>query len=286
MPKLSEFSTITTPNLQATIPLVNEGVNRNITVENLLALVPAGPQGAQGVQGPEGPQGLRGLRGVQGEQGIQGVPGYGIISGGLEGQVLAKVSDADYDVEWIEQSGQSSSSVGFGTITVSGQTSIAADIPADSLHFAAGPGIEITTNSSTDTLTISTSGTSFSSRTTASNITPTLAVGAVGTISIDGFKGYVLYKIETNAAAWVRVYSSVAARNADITRAQGTAPADNIGLVAEIVNTVAGSKTVTPGVFGFSAETTPNTNIPITVVNTGNVPVAITITLTVLQLEA
>lgn len=44
-----------------------------------------------GSQGPQGEQGI---------QGIQGDPGAGFPSGGTTGQVLTKVSAADYDTEW------------------------------------------------------------------------------------------------------------------------------------------------------------------------------------------
>ncbi|WP_309119215.1 phage tail protein [Paenibacillus sp.] len=42
----------------------------------------------------------------------------------------------------------------FSTITVSGQTSVAADSKSDTLTLAAGTGVDITTNSTTDTVTI------------------------------------------------------------------------------------------------------------------------------------
>ena len=72
---------------------------------------PMGPQGETGETGPAGPQGIQGIQGEQGEQGIQGEtgpkgdkgdPGEGIPTGGSEGQVLKKASDANYDTEWGE----------------------------------------------------------------------------------------------------------------------------------------------------------------------------------------
>jgi microcystin-dependent protein len=73
-----------------------------------------GEQGIQGIQGETGPQGEQGIQGIQGEQGIQGVQGepgldgadgadgLGVPLGGLEGQILAKLSDTDNDTEWID----------------------------------------------------------------------------------------------------------------------------------------------------------------------------------------
>lgn len=69
---------------------------------------PQGPQGPTGPAGPEGPQGPRGERGPQGPAGTNGTPGVGVPTGGETGQVLAKASDDDYDTEWIDQEGGSS----------------------------------------------------------------------------------------------------------------------------------------------------------------------------------
>jgi hypothetical protein len=40
--------------------------------------------------------------GPQGDPGEQGEPGPGVASGGLEGQILAKLTDDDYDTTWID----------------------------------------------------------------------------------------------------------------------------------------------------------------------------------------
>lgn len=42
-----------------------------------------------------------GGRGQDGEQGLRGIPGIGIPDGGLENQVLQKVSSEDYDFKWL-----------------------------------------------------------------------------------------------------------------------------------------------------------------------------------------
>ncbi len=59
-----------------------------------------GERGEQGIQGPQGIQGERGEQGIQGPQGIQGDIGQGVPTGGTSGQILQKVSAADYDYEW------------------------------------------------------------------------------------------------------------------------------------------------------------------------------------------
>jgi hypothetical protein len=62
-----------------------------------------GPQGPQGIQGPQGTQGAQGVAGTQGPQGVagaQGPAGPGVPAGGATGQVLSKVSAADYNTQW------------------------------------------------------------------------------------------------------------------------------------------------------------------------------------------
>lgn len=49
--------------------------------------------------------GTNGAPGTPGETGPQGPTGVGVPTGGTSGQVLAKKSDADYDTEWVNQSG-------------------------------------------------------------------------------------------------------------------------------------------------------------------------------------
>jgi hypothetical protein len=47
---------------------------------------------------------IMGLTGEQGDPGPTGTPGAGVVTGGTTGQVLSKVSDADFDTEWVNQS--------------------------------------------------------------------------------------------------------------------------------------------------------------------------------------
>lgn len=63
---------------------------------------PAGPTGAQGPQGEQGPAGLLGPPGLPGQD---GAPGIGVPPGGTAGQLLAKDSDADGDVVWVDAAG-------------------------------------------------------------------------------------------------------------------------------------------------------------------------------------
>lgn len=53
----------------------------------------------------KGETGETGQTGQTGSAGADGAPGVGVASGGATGQVLAKKSNADYDTEWVDQSG-------------------------------------------------------------------------------------------------------------------------------------------------------------------------------------
>jgi hypothetical protein len=73
---------------------------------------PKGDTGATGAastvpgpQGPQGPAGTTGAQGPQGATGAQGPAGQGVPAGGTTGQVLAKLSNADYATQWVAQTG-------------------------------------------------------------------------------------------------------------------------------------------------------------------------------------
>jgi hypothetical protein len=177
----------------------------------------------------------------------------------------------------------------FTTISVSGQSNISADSTSDTLTFAAGSGISITTDAASDIITItntSQGGGSMATRTIVDGSTTSLTDGSTGSIDITGFKGYVLYKVTTSAAAWVRIYTSNAARSADASRLEGVDPSPDSGVIAEIITTEAETVLISPGAFGFNDELTPTTNIPVTVTNKSGSTATVSVTLTVLQLEA
>lgn len=66
---------------------------------------PKGDKGEPGEMGPRGFQGAPGTNGANGAPGLNGTNGVGVPMGGTTGQVLAKNSGADYDTEWVDQSG-------------------------------------------------------------------------------------------------------------------------------------------------------------------------------------
>lgn len=129
-------------------------------------------------------------------------------------------------------------------------------------------------------------GGAIGSRTSAAASTGSIANAATATPTVTGFKGYVLYKIQTSAAAWVRLYTSVAARTADSARLENVDPLPGSGVIAEIISTTAETILITPGTIGFNDESSPNTDIALAVTNKSGGTADITVTLTIVQVEA
>lgn len=125
-----------------------------------------------------------------------------------------------------------------------------------------------------------------SARASAVVITPSISDGSSSNVSVVGYKSYALLKIQTSAAAWVTVYSDPDSRTSDSSRSELTDPLPGSGVIAEVITT--GNQTVlmTPGVIGFNVEVIPTTNIYLKVVNKSGSTQAITVTLTIVQLEA
>ena len=123
-------------------------------------------------------------------------------------------------------------------------------------------------------------------RQTVSGSTSSLADAATGPINIVGYKSYTLLKLETSAAAWVRIYVSEAARIADASRLEGVDPTPGSGVIAEVITTGAETVLISPATIGFNNESPVTTNIPVRVTNKSGATASITVTLTAIQLEA
>lgn len=115
----------------------------------------------------------------------------------------------------------------------------------------------------------------------------TSAIAPGGTIDLDvaAHKGYVLYKIETNAACWVRIYANSALRLADSSRTIEQDPLAAAGVISEIVTSGPNSVLFTPGIYGFNAETPVTTNMPIKITNLTTVSEVFTLNLSILKTE-
>lgn len=129
-------------------------------------------------------------------------------------------------------------------------------------------------------------GSSLQTRTTKAGTTASIADGLSTDIDITGFKSYTLMSIETSAAAWVRIYANNSSRTADNSRAETSDPAPDAGVIAEVITTGAETVLISPGVIGYNMDSSVTTNIPVKVTNKSGSAAAITVTLTVLQLEA
>ena len=121
--------------------------------------------------------------------------------------------------------------------------------------------------------------------------TLTVSTGLIGNnfsseVAAIGFKSYALMKIETTAAAWVTVYTSQTARTLDSGRSETTDPVPGSGVIAELITTGAAVQAMTPVPIGFNDDSTPSENIYLKIVNKSGSSASITVTLTVLQLEA
>jgi plastocyanin len=129
-------------------------------------------------------------------------------------------------------------------------------------------------------------GSSLQSRSTVAGTTASLANNVRGDLNITGFKGYALLAIQTDKAAWVRIYANAATRTADTSRTETTDPTPDSGVIAEVITTGAQTVLVSPGVIGYNFESTLTTTIPCSVTNKSGSTGTVAVTLTVLQLEA
>lgn len=122
-------------------------------------------------------------------------------------------------------------------------------------------------------------------RVTLSETTATLADESTESLSLAGFKSYFLYKVQTSAPSWVRIYSSESARNSDISRTINTDPDISIGIIAEVITTSSDPVLISPAVVGFNNESPPTTDIPILITNKSGSTQEITVDLTIVSIE-
>ena len=167
------------------------------------------------------------------------------------------------------------------TITLNGSNQLVYTLPTATNSVLGGVKVDGTTI----TINNGTISSNLVSRTTVSVTSSVLAPGASQVASIVGYKAYSLFKIYTSGTAWVTLYTSYAARDADASRLQTVDPAPGSGVIAEVITTGPDTILISPGTIGFNDEAVPTTNIPIKIVNKSVVPAAITVTLTLIQLE-
>jgi hypothetical protein len=147
------------------------------------------------------------------------------------------------------------------------------------------PSLSTVATSGSYTDLINTPSSFAPARQTATGTTTSISDGSSANLTIIGFKSYALLKVQTSHAAWVTLYTDTNSRSNDTARGETTDPTPGSGVIAEVITT--GSETVlfTPGTFGFNNDGTPSTNVYAKVVNKSGGSAAITVTLTLLQLE-
>ena len=142
-----------------------------------------------------------------------------------------------------------------------------------------GDGVSITGTGATKNINIS----GLQSRNTALTATGSGEFNS----DITGYKAYMLMKIQTSGAAWVRIYTSSTARTADVNsgRTQLSDPLPDAGVIAEVITNGAETVVMSPGVLGFNESVSSN-DIPVRVSSLASGAPSVTVTLTALQLEA
>jgi hypothetical protein len=155
----------------------------------------------------------------------------------------------------------------------------------ETIQFIGTDGITTSTDADGNVNISAAAVTSLQSRTTAFASTGSINDGATSNLTITGFKGYILYKIQTSAAAWVRIYTNGSSRTADASRTELEDPSPGAGIIAEVITTGNESVPMTPGVVGFNDEIIPNTAIAVAVTNKSGGPADITVSLTLLKIE-
>lgn len=126
-----------------------------------------------------------------------------------------------------------------------------------------------------------TGGGSVEPRATVAKTTAALADQSSETGVITMATGYRVFQLETSVPARVRLYDTIANRDADAARAIGDDPVGDHGLVLEYI-TATGllAATLSPAVDGYSLESTPDIHIPYRITNLsgGTSPVTVTLT--------
>lgn len=108
--------------------------------------------------------------------------------------------------------------------------------------------------------------TAFQRKTTTANVT--VAAGAEVSVDLSLATAFTLWKVTSNKAARIRLYSTASDRTTDTSRAEGAVPSAGVGLITEIITTdTLLSLAMSPPQQGASLETTPSSTIKALVKN-------------------
>ena len=203
-----------------------------------------------------------------------------------QGNSYASISDTGANGEFaVFIDGNFEMRVDDGGMRLGSSSAIKVDTILDEDNMASNDAKALATQQSIKAYVDANSG-GASSRSTATGTTSSLADAAEADLDITGFKSYALLTITTDRAARVRLYVSAATRTADASRAEGTDPTSDAGLIAEVITTGADTVIISPGAYGFNLESTPTTTIPCRVTNKSGSASTVQVDLNILQLES
>ena len=266
---------------------------------------PGGATGATGVAGPTGPVGATGITGAtglgdtgatgstgpQGVQGPQGATGFNGVDGATGATGPAGATGIQGNIGPVGATGATGPtfSISVGDTPPGSPTNgtLWWDSSIGSLFFYYVDADSSQWVSAAVAPAGAGGGTSLGSRTTANVTTTSIANSATSDVVVTGFKGYNLYKISSSHAAWIRLYTTTAARTSDSARTQGTDPTPDTGIITEVITSTADQTVVlAPAVAGFNDESPVTANIAMAVTNLSGGANAITVSLTLVQTEA
>ena len=281
MPNITLLTTLSTVTNATTFVIVDNALTRRFTYASLrsqlVSEISTNPL----------------FRGAPGTPGTPGINGVGVPIGGNAGQVLAKVDYNNYNTTWINNAAISTSgaySLLVGAPLAYTATSISEFIDVNTTGtYTPTNGQALLWNDTAQEWRPSSIGTGLglTSRADITGATANLTVGTTGDCQITAAKSYLLSKVVTDRPAWVRIYSSTAARTNDLSRTDSTDPLPGAGVIAEVITT-SGSLTqlITPGIFGFNSDSPVTTTLYMSVTNKSTTSSVVSVTLTLLQLEA
>jgi len=281
MPNITLLTTLSTVTNATTFVIVDNALTRRFTYASLRSLLVS--------EISTNPL----FKGAPGTPGTPGITGVGVPIGGDAGQVLAKVDYNNYNTTWINNAAISTSgaySLLVGAPLAYTATSISEFIDVNTTGtYTPTNGQALLWNDTAQEWRPSSIGTGLglTSRADITGATANLTVGTTGNCQITAAKSYLLSKVVTDRPAWVRIYSSTAARTNDLSRADSTDPLPGAGVIAEVITT-SGSLTqlITPGIFGFNSDSPVTPTLYMSVTNKSTTSSAVSVTLTLLQLEA
>lgn len=138
----------------------------------------------------------------------------------------------------------------------------------------------------TDDLDVPPGGGSSFSRDTVTITTASLAPAVQETGTVVLAPGFRLLRIEADAAARLRLYTTEAKRDADMARLASTPPGFDSGVLFDFISTVELQEAdLSPLVDGWDAKTVPDGEIGYTIDNHESVPTVVAITLTFIAWE-